>query len=107
LPGDVPGRMPNVHVYSGPSGIGLLFSTVACTNTRTVLVVGFMITVLAVSALPESAGLSTQFAGFKLRAVFGKVISFPVPATENPGADRVVTISTVPPASPILVPRSM
>jgi len=107
LPGDVPGRIPNVHVYRGPSGIGLLFSTVACTNTRTVLVVGFIATMLAVSVLPVSAGLSTQSAGFKLRAVLGKVTSFPVPATGNPVLIKPVTTSTVPPASPMSVPMSM
>jgi hypothetical protein len=90
-------------VYSGPSGIGLLFIGGPCTNTVTVVIVGVVETTVAVSSFPM-LGLTTQLEGLSVSTVLGNVKSFPVPATSSPLVTRLVVISTLPPASPTPVP---
>ena len=73
---------------------------------RTVVVVAVVDTTLAVKDFGK-LGLSTQFAGSRLRALLGKVTSFPTPATRKPMLERLVVIVTMPPALPVSVPMSM
>ena len=95
--------MPKVQVYSGPSGIAVLFIGGPCTNTVTVVVSGVVLTIVAVRILPK-LGLTTQFAGLRVSTVFGNVKSFPVPATRRPFLTRLVVTDTLPPARPTPVP---
>ena len=97
----------NVHVYSGPSGIGLLFSGAPRTVTRMVVVEPTVPTRPAEMVLPRLGFAAQSVAGSMLNTVLSNEMSLPAAATCKPELVRLLVTPTALPGNPNPTPRSI